>query len=95
MAKLMKIVRNCYFSDCKLDTEVEFNITYYVRMKEATYCSGCATPLDVTLNKEKKSIFISCPRCNRHTKHKIIGKTTSHLMKCKKCKFIFKFKEVH
>ncbi len=96
MAELMRIVRNCYFEDCKFIVQVEFKLTsYFTRMRVSSYCGGCCTPLDVTLNKERKSIFISCPRCNSYTKHKIIGKTINHIMKCKKCKFVFMFKEEH
>jgi len=45
MAVSMRIVRNCYFKDCKMSTEVEFKNTSCRRT--SSYCDGCATPLDV------------------------------------------------
>jgi len=92
MAELMKIVRSCYFEGCNKDIEVEFKDFVYGRI--AQYCRKCATPLDVKRTIETQ-IDINCPRCLKFNRHKIVGKTTKHIIKCKMCKLVFRFKEVY
>lgn len=92
MAELMKIVRNCYFEGCNKDTELSFHPSC---IRISSYCNKCGTPLDVRIIDYRKEIKISCPRCLKLNNHKILGKTTKHILKCKTCGLVYRFKETY
>lgn len=88
----MKIVRNCYFEGCKTNTEVDFKDNVF---KASSYCNECATPLIVSIMIARTEININCPRCLNFNYHKILNKNTKHILKCRTCRFVYRFKEVY